>query len=148
LADITGFGGDLRAVDGNGADEFRVADDPLSDRPDSGVASLGYYVNYRLDLLETVYRRLVFLPVWGIYHPGDTSLGLGLESAVPSQAVLRLCSDSIRDNENVHIKELSMPGAKVNILVVFYSRDGSVESLAKAVSEGGRKAGAVFNQVT
>jgi NAD(P)H dehydrogenase (quinone) len=35
-----------------------------------------------------------------------------------------------------------MPDAKANILVVFYSRDGSVESLAKAVSEGARKAGA------
>ena len=35
-----------------------------------------------------------------------------------------------------------MPGAKANILVVFYSRDGSVEALAKAVSEGARDAGA------
>ena len=35
-----------------------------------------------------------------------------------------------------------MPEAKANILVVFYSRDGSVESLAKAVSEGARGAGA------
>ena len=35
-----------------------------------------------------------------------------------------------------------MPDAKANILVVFNSRDGSVESLAKAVSEGARKAGA------
>jgi NAD(P)H dehydrogenase (quinone) len=31
---------------------------------------------------------------------------------------------------------------KPNILVVFYSRDGSVEALAKAVSEGAREAGA------
>jgi NAD(P)H dehydrogenase (quinone) len=31
---------------------------------------------------------------------------------------------------------------KTNILVVFYSRDGSVEALAKAVSEGAREAGA------
>ncbi len=31
---------------------------------------------------------------------------------------------------------------KANILVVFYSRDGSVEALAKAVSEGARAAGA------
>jgi NAD(P)H dehydrogenase (quinone) len=31
---------------------------------------------------------------------------------------------------------------KSNILVVFYSRDGSVEALAKAVSEGAREAGA------
>ena len=31
---------------------------------------------------------------------------------------------------------------KANILVVFYSRDGSVEALAKAVSEGAREAGA------
>jgi NAD(P)H dehydrogenase (quinone) len=35
-----------------------------------------------------------------------------------------------------------MPEAKANILVVFYSRDGSVESLAKAVGEGAREAGA------
>ena len=35
-----------------------------------------------------------------------------------------------------------MPDAKANILVVFYSRDGSVEALAKAVSEGARDAGA------
>ena len=35
-----------------------------------------------------------------------------------------------------------MPGPKANILVVFYSRDGSVEALAKAVSEGAREAGA------
>src|SRR3974390_978301 len=35
-----------------------------------------------------------------------------------------------------------MPEAKANILVVFYSRDGSVEALAKAVGEGAREAGA------
>src|SRR5215470_12237694 len=35
-----------------------------------------------------------------------------------------------------------MPDAKANILVVFYSRDGSVEALAKAVAEGARNAGA------
>lgn len=35
-----------------------------------------------------------------------------------------------------------MPDPKANILVVFYSRDGSVEALAKAVSEGARQAGA------
>ena len=35
-----------------------------------------------------------------------------------------------------------MPEAKANILVVFYSRDGSVEALARAVSEGARQAGA------
>ena len=35
-----------------------------------------------------------------------------------------------------------MPKPKGNILVVFYSRDGSVEALAKAVSEGAREAGA------
>lgn len=35
-----------------------------------------------------------------------------------------------------------MPDAKANILVVFYSRDGSIEALAKAVSEGARQAGA------
>src|SRR5579863_2154651 len=35
-----------------------------------------------------------------------------------------------------------MPDAKANILVVFYSRDGSVEALAKAVSEGALQAGA------
>src|SRR5580765_7988047 len=39
-------------------------------------------------------------------------------------------------------QELSMPSPKANILVVFYSRDGSVEALAKAVSEGAREAGA------
>ena len=32
--------------------------------------------------------------------------------------------------------------SKANIVVVFYSRDGSVEALAKAVSEGAREAGA------
>src|SRR5215469_14177760 len=35
-----------------------------------------------------------------------------------------------------------MADAKANILVVFYSRDGSVEALAKAISEGAREAGA------
>src|SRR5437660_12935858 len=35
-----------------------------------------------------------------------------------------------------------MPSPKANILVVFYSRDGSVEALAKAVSEGAHEAGA------
>jgi NAD(P)H dehydrogenase (quinone) len=35
-----------------------------------------------------------------------------------------------------------MPSPKANILVVFYSRDGSVEALAKAVSEGAREGGA------
>jgi NAD(P)H dehydrogenase (quinone) len=35
-----------------------------------------------------------------------------------------------------------MPKPKANILVVFYSRDGSVEALAKSVSEGPREAGA------
>ena len=35
-----------------------------------------------------------------------------------------------------------MPDPKANILVAFYSRDGSVEALAKAVSEGAREAGA------
>jgi len=35
-----------------------------------------------------------------------------------------------------------MPSPKANILVVFYSRDGSVEALAKAVNEGAREAGA------
>ena len=35
-----------------------------------------------------------------------------------------------------------MADSKANILVVFYSRDGSVEALAKAVSEGARQAGA------
>jgi NAD(P)H dehydrogenase (quinone) len=35
-----------------------------------------------------------------------------------------------------------MPDAKANILVAFYSRDGSVEALAKAVSEGARESGA------
>ena len=35
-----------------------------------------------------------------------------------------------------------MADSKANILVVFYSRDGSVEALAKAVGEGAREAGA------
>jgi NAD(P)H dehydrogenase (quinone) len=35
-----------------------------------------------------------------------------------------------------------MPETKARILVVFYSRDGSVEALAKAVGEGAREAGA------
>src|SRR5438445_12470399 len=35
-----------------------------------------------------------------------------------------------------------MPSPKANILVAFYSRDGSVEALAKAVSEGAHDAGA------
>ena len=35
-----------------------------------------------------------------------------------------------------------MPESKANILVVSYSRDGSVETLAKAVGEGARAAGA------
>jgi NAD(P)H dehydrogenase (quinone) len=35
-----------------------------------------------------------------------------------------------------------MPDPKANILVAFYSRDGSVEALAKSVSEGAREAGA------
>jgi NAD(P)H dehydrogenase (quinone) len=35
-----------------------------------------------------------------------------------------------------------MKDAKANILVAFYSRDGSVEALAKAVGEGARQAGA------
>ncbi len=35
-----------------------------------------------------------------------------------------------------------MPETKARILVVFYSRDGSVEALAKAVTEGAREAGA------
>ena len=35
-----------------------------------------------------------------------------------------------------------MADTKANILVVFYSRDGSVEALAKAVGEGARAAGA------
>src|SRR5262249_29955489 len=34
------------------------------------------------------------------------------------------------------------PGPKANILVAFYSRDGSVEALAKAVAEAAREAGA------
>ena len=35
-----------------------------------------------------------------------------------------------------------MPESKANVLVVFYSRDGAVEALAKAVGEGARAAGA------
>jgi NAD(P)H dehydrogenase (quinone) len=37
---------------------------------------------------------------------------------------------------------MEMADSKANILVVFYSRDGSVEALAKAVREGAREAGA------
>jgi NAD(P)H dehydrogenase (quinone) len=40
------------------------------------------------------------------------------------------------------VKEESMAEAKARILVVFYSRDGSVEALANAVSQGAREAGA------
>jgi NAD(P)H dehydrogenase (quinone) len=40
-----------------------------------------------------------------------------------------------------HIEEVPMAEAKANILVVFYSRDGSVEALAKAIAEGAREAG-------
>src|SRR5215471_5105526 len=35
-----------------------------------------------------------------------------------------------------------MPSPRANILVAFYSRDGSVETLAKSISEGAREAGA------
>ncbi|HEX6771828.1 MAG TPA: NAD(P)H:quinone oxidoreductase [Acidobacteriaceae bacterium] len=35
-----------------------------------------------------------------------------------------------------------MPDTKAKVLVVFYSRDGSVEALAKAAAEGAREAGA------
>lgn len=35
-----------------------------------------------------------------------------------------------------------MPDPKANILVAFYSRDGSVEALANAVAEGSRESGA------
>ena len=35
-----------------------------------------------------------------------------------------------------------MPQPKTNILIAFYSRDGSVEALAKAISDGAREAGA------
>ena len=35
-----------------------------------------------------------------------------------------------------------MPEPKANILVASYSRDGSIEALAKAISEGAREAGA------
>jgi len=35
-----------------------------------------------------------------------------------------------------------MPYSKANILVVFYSRDGSVEALARAIGEGAHEAGA------
>jgi NAD(P)H dehydrogenase (quinone) len=35
-----------------------------------------------------------------------------------------------------------MPEPKANILVAFYSRDGSIEALAKAISEGALEAGA------
>ena len=35
-----------------------------------------------------------------------------------------------------------MPKPKASILVVFYSRDGSVEALARAVGDGAHEAGA------
>jgi NAD(P)H dehydrogenase (quinone) len=41
-----------------------------------------------------------------------------------------------------HTEDKSMPDPKTAILVAFYSRDGSVEALAKAVGEGAREAGA------
>lgn len=40
------------------------------------------------------------------------------------------------------VRELKLPKNQANILVAFYSRDGSVESLARAVGEGAREAGA------
>src|ERR1700757_5079417 len=40
------------------------------------------------------------------------------------------------------LRSYQMPDTQANILVVFYSRDGAVESLAKAVGEGARDAGA------
>jgi NAD(P)H dehydrogenase (quinone) len=39
------------------------------------------------------------------------------------------------------IEEAPMADAKAKILVVFYSRDGSVEALAKAIAEGAREGG-------
>ena len=44
--------------------------------------------------------------------------------------------------ETFRIEESSMPVPQANILVAFYSRDGSVETLAKAIAEGAREAGA------
>src|SRR6201984_2790887 len=35
-----------------------------------------------------------------------------------------------------------MPEPRANILVAFYSRDGSIEALANAISDGAREAGA------
>ena len=70
----------------------------------------------------------------------------GLPVSVVKDVILRYeditPSDRMPDRGNVHIEELSMPDPKANILVAFYSRDGSVEALAKAVSEGAREAGA------
>jgi hypothetical protein len=44
--------------------------------------------------------------------------------------------------ESSHTKDLSIPDSKANIVVVFYSRNGPVEALAKAVRGGAREAGA------
>jgi NAD(P)H dehydrogenase (quinone) len=44
--------------------------------------------------------------------------------------------------EILYFKEPPMPDSKAHILVAFYSRDGSVEALAKAIGEGARAAGA------
>jgi NAD(P)H dehydrogenase (quinone) len=53
-----------------------------------------------------------------------------------------LLASKIESKKTFRFKELSMPESKANILVAFYSRDGSVEALAKAISEGAREAGA------
>jgi multimeric flavodoxin WrbA len=54
----------------------------------------------------------------------------------------RVFRGETRNGSPFQDSELSMPASKANILVAFYSREGSVEALAKAVSEGARQAGA------
>jgi NAD(P)H dehydrogenase (quinone) len=48
----------------------------------------------------------------------------------------------IKNREMTSHQGMIMAESKPKILVVFYSRDGSVEALAQAVAEGARKAGA------
>src|SRR5262249_11384542 len=57
-------------------------------------------------------------------------------------ASMQFCFDPILKGETVQLRSDRCHPPKTNILVVFYSRDGSVEALAKAVSEGAREAGA------
>src|SRR4030095_7254721 len=62
----------------------------------------------------------------------------------PSCWLLHPTPNCVQDSvwKTFRFKELSMPEPKANILVAFYSRDGSVEALAKAIGEGALEAGA------